>query len=362
MIGPLSAVREWQGNLDSVYREMLRGGLGMGFLAVLPFLISIPVFGTSVSQWISLRMLVLTLLFAFAAQAWNIMSGYTGLFSFGHAIFFGTGAYTTQILVNSQAINPWIGMLVGAVISLGIGLLIGWLTFRFEVTGHYFALVTFAFAELARNMINNMPELNGPNGYFRPFPQDYGTDFGLLAFQFRSDVPYYYLALAFLVLITTVAWLIKRSWVGLYMFAIREDEQAAKCLGVPTYRYKLLGIGISGFFTAWAGAFWSMYFTSIRPGTVFELFVNVEVLLPAVIGGLGTIAGPILGSFIVTPVSELLRQTIGIPGVDVIVYGLLLVLIPIYTPNGVISWPHKFKQAVGALLEKADGKRGEKDE
>jgi len=158
MISAVNVVRKWYGGLGSVYREMIRGGLGMGLLAVLPFLISIPVFGVSLSHWISLRMLVLTLLFAFAAQAWNIMSGYTGLFSFGHAIFFGTGAYATQVLVSTQAINPWIGMLVGAFISLGIGLLIGWLTFRYEVKGHYFALVTFAFAELARNLVNNMPE------------------------------------------------------------------------------------------------------------------------------------------------------------------------------------------------------------
>ena len=360
MISAVNVVRKWYGGLGSVYREMIRGGLGMGLLAVLPFLISIPVFGVSLSHWISLRMLVLTLLFAFAAQAWNIMSGYTGLFSFGHAIFFGTGAYATQVLVSTQAINPWIGMLVGAFISLGIGLLIGWLTFRYEVKGHYFALVTFAFAELARNLVNNMPELNGPNGYFRPFPQDYGTDYGLLAFQFQSDVPYYYLVLVFLAVITAIAWLIKRSWIGLYMFAIREDEQAAECLGVPTYRYKLFGIGISGFFTAWAGAFWSMYFTSIRPETVYDLFINVEVLLPAVIGGLGTIAGPILGSFLVTPVSEVLRQVVGIAGVDVIVYGLLLVLIPIYTPKGIVSWPRKFREAVGGLLGGTE-RRGGKD-
>lgn len=340
----ISPVRERYRQLSTDRQELLRGGLGMAFLAALPFLFSITVLGFSIDQWISTRVLVLTVLFAFAAQAWNVMSGYTGLFSFGHAVFFGTGAYATQVLLNSQSVNPWIGMLVGATIAMGIGLLIGWLTFRYEVEGHYFALTTFAFAELARHTVNNTPELNGPNGYFLPLPQEYASDYGLVAFQFQSDLPYYYIALAFLVMMSTIAWLIKRSWIGLYMFAIREDEQAARSVGVPTYRYKLFGIAISGFFTAWAGAFWSMYFTSIRPGTVFDLFINVEVLLPAVIGGLGTVAGPIVGSFLVTPLSEVLRQAAWAPpGVDLIIYGLLLVLIPIFTPKGIVFWPEKIR-------------------
>ncbi|WP_254861543.1 branched-chain amino acid ABC transporter permease [Halovivax gelatinilyticus] len=346
MSSPLATLTARYHGLSDGRRGFVRGATGMGLLAALPVIISISVLGVSIDQWISMRMLVLTVIFAFAAQAWNVMSGYTGLFSFGHAVFFGTGAYATQLLLNDFGINPWIGMIVGAIIAMGIGLLIGWLTFRFEVEGHYFALTTFAFAELARHTVNNSPELNGPNGYFLPLPNEYASDYGLLAFQFRSDTEYYYVALAFLALMTLLAWQIKRSWIGLYMFAIREDEQAARSIGVPTYRYKMLGIAISGFFTAWAGAFWSMYFSSIRPGTVFDLFINVEVLLPAVIGGLGTVAGPIVGSFLITPLSEVLRQTIGVPGVDLIIYGILLVLIPIYTPRGIIFWPEKIRGVI----------------
>ncbi|MFC7157425.1 branched-chain amino acid ABC transporter permease [Halomarina halobia] len=326
------------------YAPLVKGAAGFGFLAALPYVIEIDVAGMELASVLSLKVLVLTLIYATAAQAWNVMSGYTGQFSFGHAAFFGIGAYATQKLLIDAAVNPWIGMLVAGALAALYGLVVGHLCFRYDLKGHYFALATLAFAELLRFVVVNASELNGANGYFKPFPQEYGADYGLLALQFQSDLPYYYVILGFLLAVTVVAWLIKNSWVGLYFFAIREDERAAASVGVPAYRYKLLGVAVSAFFTALVGAYWSMYFTTIRPSTVFALFKNVELLLPAVVGGPGTLVGPIVGSFVVTPISEIARTTFdNVNGLDRIIYGLFLVLIVIYSPKGVVNWPDRIR-------------------
>lgn len=327
---------------DQSYAPLVKGTALFGFLAALPYIIEIDVAGMELAATVSLKVLILTVIYAYTAQAWNIMSGYTGQFSFGHAAFFGIGAYATQKLLADFALNPWVGMLVAGAIAAAYGLLIGFLTFRFKLKGHYFALATLAFAELLRFVVTNMAELQGANGYFKPFPQDYGATYGLLAFQFETDLPYYYLILGFLLVVTVVSWGLKNSWIGLYFFAIREDEAAAASVGVPAFRYKLLGVAVSAFFTALGGAYWSMYFNTIRPDTVFALFKNVELLLPAVVGGPGTLVGPIVGSFIVTPVSEIARTTFtNINGLDRAIYGAFLVAIVIYSPRGVVSWPSR---------------------
>jgi branched-chain amino acid transport system permease protein len=294
--------------------------------------------GLSLGSVLTLKILIITLVFAFSSQAWNLISGFTGYFSFGHAAFFGIGAYATQKLAIDFGINPWFGMLVGGGVAVLLALLIGFLNFRYELKGHYFALATFAFAMLMGVIVRNTRELGGAIGYYRPFPRDYGAEYGLLAFQFQSDLPYYYVIFGFLVIVTGVAYALKESQLGLYLFAIRENEDAAASVGIPTFRYKMLAISLSAFFTAWAGAFWSMYFEIIRPETVFGLSKNVEVLLPAVVGGLGTIPGAIIGAFFVFPLAEFFRANIDqIIGLDDVVYGVALVLIALVLPNGLIS-------------------------
>lgn len=312
------------------------------FLAALPVLRSVSLFGVSPLGWLSLNAIILTLVWATAAQAWNIMSGYTGQFSFGHAAFFGIGAYATIIVTADFGISPWIGMLIGSLVAAGYGLLIGALTFRYGLEGHYFGLATLAFAELLRYLFNNVARLGGASGFFKPLPREYATGPGLAAFQFATELPYYYLILGFLVVVSLVSLVINRSQLGYYLFAIRERETAASAVGIPTFRYKLLGISVSAFFTAWPGAFWAMYFNTIRPDTVFDLLVNVEILLPAIVGGVGTVLGPIFGSFIAIPVSEFVRQSLEVPGVNNAVYGIILIGIVLYSPRGVVSWPSKF--------------------
>lgn len=318
--------------------------VGFVVLALLPLVVQFSPLGVHLEEWFGVSLLTLTLIWAYAAQSWNLMSGYTGKFSFGHAAFFGVGAYTTQVLLIKQSINPWVGMLVGGALSVVVALFMGFLTFRYDVKGHYFVLVTLAFAELIRFVVLNASELNTALGFYKPLAREYADGPGLVAFQFNEVLPYYYVILAFLVVVTLVAWLLKHSQVGLYLFAIREDETAARSVGIPVLRYNLFAIALSALFTSFAGAYWSMYFNTIRPDTVFSLFRNVDILLPAVVGGIGTVAGPILGSFIVTPVSEILRDTFtDVHGMQTVVYGVFFIVIALYSPKGALYWPKRVR-------------------
>jgi branched-chain amino acid transport system permease protein len=332
------------------YAMPLKGLVIFAILLSLPTMYDLAFLGFTLQDWFSMELFIVVLMFATTAQAWNMMTGFTGYFSFGHAAFFGTGAYITQFLLVDYTINPWLGMLVGALVATIAGLFIGLLTFRYELEGHYFALATLAFAVMFQALVRNMQEFNGAQGFYKPFPSAYASGPGLVAFQFEGPDPYFYLILGFLFVTTAVAWLVKSSAIGVYLFAIKENENAAQSLGIPVFRFKLFAIGISAFFTACVGAFWSMYFTNINTSTVFPITKNVEILLPAVFGGMGTILGPIIGAWAVLPLSELIRQQFGnIVALDRIVYGLAIILIVIYSPRGIVYWPTRLKNLRGWL-------------
>lgn len=334
--------------------------LGVGLLAglvVLPLSLDVPVFGTRLGALLSPNILVVALLWATAAQSWNIVSGFSGQFSFGHAAFFGLGAYVPLVLSREFAVNPWLGMLAGSLLAAVYALCIGGLSFRYDVGGSYFALVTLAFAELLLYLFINVDQLGGASGFVKPFPDAYGAEYGLLAFQFRETVPYYYVALGLLLVVSIVALAIKRSRIGLYLFAIRDDEAAASAVGVPTVRYKLFALVVSAFFTAWAGTLWSMYFVSIRPRVVFGLLVNLDILLPAVVGGIGTIFGPVVGSLLLTVASEVARESVGVPELQDVVYGVVLLLVVLRTPGGVVTWPSRVAEALATPQREPEGPR-----
>lgn len=322
-------------------------------LAVAPFMLNITIMGVPIGTVLTLQTLILTLIWATAAQSWNIVSGYAGQFSFGHAAFFGLGAYVPILLIEAYTVNPWVGMFAGGLVAAAYGLVIGGLCFRFQISGKYFALATLAFAELLRYVFFNSARLGGASGFVKPLPREYAAGYGLAAFQFRGDLSYYYLILGFLVVVTAVSLVIRQSRIGLYLLAIREDERAAAALGIPTVRYKLAALVVSAFFTAWVGAFWSMYFSSIRPEVLFDLTRNIDILLPAVVGGFGTVLGPIVGALAVTPPAEVARQFVNVPGVDWIIYGGFLIVIALYSPDGVISWPSR----LGTLLDRSNDEK-----
>jgi len=327
--------------------------LGVSFLllAALPFALNVTVFGVPISTVLTVQTLILAVMWATAAQAWNITTGYTGMFSFGHAAFFGLGAFLPILLIEYFSINPWFGMLAGGIVAGLYGLVVGGLCFRYDIRDEYFGLATLAFAELLRYVFLNVPQLGGASGFVKPLPREYADGYGLLAFQFSSDLQYYYLVLAFLLVVTAAAFVIRYSRFGLYLFAIRENEAAAESLGIPTYRYKVAAFVVSAFFTAWVGAFWGMYFSSIRPEVVFDLVVNIDILLPAVVGGAGTVLGPIVGSLVVTPSAEITRELANVPGADWIVYGGFLILIALYSPDGVVSWPDRLAALIRSFRD-----------
>jgi branched-chain amino acid transport system permease protein len=329
---------------DQWYSTLVKAVVGFGFIGLLPFVLEMSLLGFSLGDFLGVEILIVTLMFAAMAQAWNMLTGFTGYFSFGHATFFGIGAFVTQVLLINYSLNPWIGMVIAASIAALVGLFIGYLTFRYELTGHYFALATLGFALLFWALARNMTEFGGSQGLYKPFARAYADGPGLVAFQWNQLLPYFYLILAFLILITTVAWLIKNSAIGVYLFAIKEDERAAQSLGIPTFRLKMFSIAVSAFFTAFIGTYYSMFYATITPRVIFQVNRNVEILLPAVFGGAGTIVGPIMGALAVFPLSEFIKSISGeIAALDRIVYGFAIIFIVLYSPGGMYYWPERFR-------------------
>jgi branched-chain amino acid transport system permease protein len=311
-------------------------------LAVLVVLLLLPL---ALNEFL-LGIVILILFWSYLGTAWNILGGYAGQFSFGHAAFFGIGAYTSTWLRVAHGVNPWIGMLLGGALAMGFGLFTGFLTGRYGIRGPYFALATFAFAEMLRLLANGLDVINGPRGLQIPL---IGGD-SWLAFQFEEvRRPYYYVILAFLAAGILVTYLLSRSKAGYYLQAIREDEDAAAALGVHTLRYKLGATGISAFLTALGGTFYAQYLLFIDPGLVFGAHVSVEILLRPLLGGVGTVLGPLVGGVVLTPLSEFTRALLRTPppflealrgraGVDVMLFGAILMLVILFLPEGIVGW------------------------
>lgn len=303
---------------------MKLGWLALGVAAVV-----VPPF---VSPYV-VHILVLIVFFAFLGTAWNLLGGYAGQFSFGHAAFFGIGAYTSTLLLVKGGVSPWVGLWVGGLAAALFGCFAGYLSFRYGLRGPYFALVTLAFAEMLRLLAVNWMAVGGPMGLLIPLP---GGGDSLARLQFREKLPYYYVAL---VLLAGALWLtrrIERSRLGYTLIAIRENEDAAEASGVNTLAAKLWAMGLSAFLTALGGTFYAQYFSFIDPTLVFGAPVSVEILLRPIVGGSGTLIGPLLGSLVLTPLSEVTRSVIrGRPGVDVMIYGAILVVVVTFLPGGI---------------------------
>jgi branched-chain amino acid transport system permease protein len=300
-------------------------------LAGLVLLLAVPPF---LSPY-TVHILVLIVYFAFLGTAWNVLGGYAGQFSFGHAAFFGIGAYTSTLLLVRLDVSPWIGLWVGGLAAAAFGCGAGYLSFRYGLRGPYFALVTLAFAEMLRLVAVNWMAIGGPMGILMPLPK---TGDSLWRLQFREKLPYYYLALAFLGAALALVRGLERSRFGHLFAAVRENEDAAEAAGVNTLATKLVAMAVSAFLTAVGGTFYAQYFSFIDPGLVLGPAVSVEVLLRPIVGGPGTLLGPLLGSVVLTPLSEVTRALIrGRPGVDVMVYGALLIVVITFLPGGLVG-------------------------
>ena len=291
----------------------------------------------------SLEIAIRILLFAMLASAWNLMAGYAGLFSFGHAAFFGIGAYSTAVLQVNYGWSPWIAMVVGMVLAGGFAVLTGYLSFRYRLKGAYFVLTTFAFAEMLRLIFLHWEFVNRAIGFRVPVMRE--GSFTMMQFLPGSPAYYYVVLVMLLATLVTVA-LLMRSRSGYFIVAIRDNEEAAGALGINPMRYKLLAVGLSGALTAMGGTFYFQYIFFIDPGLAFGPAMSIQILVPAIIGGMGTMWGPVIGAFLLVPLGELTSGLVRTPpeflsflagraGLDLMLYGGLIVLIIMFLPKGV---------------------------
>jgi branched-chain amino acid transport system permease protein len=285
-----------------------------------------------------LEVLITVLFVAYLGAAWNILGGYAGQFSFGHAAFFGIGAYTSTLLFLRVGLTPWLGMLAGGAAAVGFGVFAGYLSFRYGLRGPYFSLVTLAFAEMLRVVAVNWKFVGSSLGLVVP------TRSAPHLFLFAEKLPYYYIILAMGLGALWVTRRLERSKLGYSLAAVRENEDAAEAAGVDALGAKLKAMAISSFMTALGGTFYAQYFAYIDPTITFGPSVSIQGLLQAIVGGSGTALGPFLGAFVLTPVSELSRAVLrGRPGVDVMVYGLILILVISFLPQGLMGWARRLR-------------------
>jgi len=309
--------------------------------AVLLVLLAIPLL---LDKYV-LGIFVMIYFYAYLGQSWNVLTGYTGHISLGHALYLGIGAYTSTYLALTFGLSPWIGMLAGGLIASIISLFLGFLGFRFGIRGVYFVIMTIAFAEIARLVVSHIDALGSFSGIFLDFNPSF------INFQFRGNLPYYYISLGFMVFSLITVRLLEGSKLGRFMVAIRENEEAAQALGVNTFKYNMMAIAISAFMTALAGTFYANYIFYLHPNTMFGMSTSIELILRPIVGGLGTIFGPVIGSFILTPLSEISRAYFakgGLEGLHLILYGILTILVVLFMPRGIIVY---VKQLLRPILQ-----------
>lgn len=283
--------------------------------------IALAAFPLVVRNHFLLHLSIMVLLYALLGMSWNLLGGYTGQISFGHAAFFGTGAYTSTILLLRHGISPWLGMFVGAALAVLLSLPLGWLTFRLR--GPYFALATLAFAEVVRVIVYNWDSLTGG-----------GDGLNILA-DLGGVVKFYYIILALTVVgVLVLRGFIRSRW-GYFLNAIREDEDAAEALGVPATRMKVIVLAVSAFFVALGGSFFASYQLYINPDLVYESQISLQMIVVTIVGGIGTLEGPIVGALVLVPLSEYFRGLS--PVANPLIYGLFIVLFMMFLPEGIVS-------------------------
>lgn len=287
----------------------------------------VPLF-TQSGVW--LNFVMTTLYAALLAQAWNLLGGFGGQFSFGHALFFGFGAYVQAIAQLQWGVNPWLALGLAALVSAFVGLCVGAMSFRYGLKGSYFALVTLAFAEVFRILALSVDFTGAGVGLMIPLKESVAN------LQFGSRAGFVYLVLAFVVAALLVTHWLQRSRFGAYLQAVRDNEDAARAVGVDPLRVKLGAITLSGAFMGLAGAFYVQVFQYIDPAIAFGPHASVEALVAAIVGGLGTLWGPLLGALVLHVLADLTRNLFGeLPGINMVIYGSVLVLIVMFVPRGI---------------------------
>jgi len=326
-----------------------RVGVIVGLLCVvfafLPFIVTKPYL---------LHMGVLLFLAVIQGQAWNILGGYAGQHSLGHAAYFGLGAYTTVMLMEQNQISPFVGIWLGVLVAAVVSLLIGAITFRLR--GPYFVLASISVAEIIRLLALHFKDVTrGAEGFL--ISSVPALHLGPIEIDFLGKRPFYFAAFTVALITTALSYAVQQSKIGYYLQAVREDQDAAHSIGINLQAYKCLALVISAGFTAWAGGFYALFVKFIDPDTVFGLDVSVQILLTCIVGGIGTLLGPALGALVLVPLSEILRNPKGLVQLGLVasdssivrvieerfsnahsfVYGLLLVVIILFAPEGLFG-------------------------
>lgn len=287
-----------------------------------------------------LTILIIILYFAYTGQAWNIMMGFAGQLSLGHALYVGLGAYTAAALYVHYGISPWIGILFAIPVAMVAGAIVGFLAFRFSVAGVYFAILTIAFAEFARVGFDHFTWVGGSSGFFLPVANYTQNDLWNLR---GKPIMFYYLILGLSALAFLICRVLLRSRIGYFWLAIREDEEAARALGIDVFKYKMYAVVLSAGMTSLAGVFFAFFYNNLFPEQVFHIARSIELILAPIIGGIGTLFGPILGAFLLTGLSETMHAIlhafgVDIPGAKQVFYGLCLLFVVMLLPDGVWPW------------------------
>jgi branched-chain amino acid transport system permease protein len=300
-------------------------------LALLAVLLALPI-------WLErkpfeLRLLTVIFLYALLGQGWNVLGGYAGQTSIGHGVFFGLAAYTSTLLSLHLGVNPWLGLPVAIAVASFAGVLLGLACFRLR--GHYFVIATLVVAEAVFQLFTAWTAVGSAMGLELPIARD-----SLWAFQFHRDRrPYYYIALAMLVAGTAIVWWLQRARTGYVLQAIRDDQEAVRSLGLSPLRFKLIAMAISAGMVGAGGVFYAQYVLFVDPFSVLPLHLSVIIALIPILGGTGTVAGPIVGAAILMPIAEYSRVWFSGTGrnVDLLIYGFLIMVIAVHRPAGLMS-------------------------
>lgn len=326
-------------------------GLAILFLAVMLLL---PFWGTPYILTVATTVFYLALI----GQSWNIMLGFAGLLSIGHALFVGIGSYASAYLFTALGIPPIVGVVPAVVLAVLAGMFIGYLGFRFAIGGVYFALLTIAFAEFVRIVVDHTSWLGAAQGYFLKVSAADRKGIDLVNLRGAPEM-YYYLSMALALGALALCWFLLRSRLGYYWQAIRDDEEAAQSLGVNVFRYKMLAVIVSSALAGVAGVFYAFYQNSLFPEIVFNIERSIEVTLGPIVGGVGTLLGPLFGAFLLTPLGEGITDLIDLlkswgvidknaklDGLKLLVWGTVVAMIVMFKPKGLWPW---FRDRLGLM-------------
>lgn len=318
-------------------RELVIGAVLLVGVAVLPL---------SIGNVYLRGLIVLTLLYAGLAQGWNILGGYCGQISLGHALYFGIGAYTSTLLFTRLDVPPTLGLFAGGALAALAALLVGWPCFR--LSGHYYAIATLVIALMVALLVQNWDFVNAAMGITIPFRSESWANL-----EFRIAVlPFHYVMLAYAAVAWAIAWFVEGSRWGFYWRAVKDDVEAARSLAVRVFPSKMAAAAISGAITGVGGVLYAQYIGFIDPDSVLGLSLSVLIALPAVVGGVGTLWGPLLGAAVLIPVQQLSVAWLGGAGggVDLMIYGALIVALALARPQGLVSLFGIRSQAGGEVL------------